>query len=56
MSSRVEGAHSKFKKYLQVSIGDIRGVESKIYLVMDDKFHEIKAQLPSEKIRIAHKF
>lgn len=56
VTSRVEGAHSKLKRYLQVSTGDLRGVKDKICLVIDNEFHEIKARLSSEKIRIAHKF
>lgn len=56
VTSRVEGAHSKLKRYLQVSTGDLRGVKDKICLVIDNEFQEIKAQLASEKIRVPHKF
>lgn len=56
VTSRVEGAHSKLKKYLQVSTGDLRGVKDKICLAIDNEFQEIKTQLSHKKIRIPHKF
>lgn len=53
-SSRAEGAHSKLKKYLQVSTGDLHEVKNKICLAIENEFNEIKTQLLSERIRIAH--
>ncbi|XP_063950653.1 protein FAR1-RELATED SEQUENCE 4-like [Daucus carota subsp. sativus] len=56
VTSRVGGAHSKLKRYLQVSTGDLRGVKDKLCLLIDNEFQEIKAQLSDEKIRVPHKF
>ena len=56
VTSRVEGAHSKLKIYLQVSTGYLRGVKDKICLVIKNKFQKIKTQLSHKKIRIPHKF
>lgn len=53
-SSRVEGAHAKIKKYLQVSTGDFRQVKDKICLAIANEFQEIKTQLSSEKINVPH--
>ncbi|KAL3517008.1 hypothetical protein ACH5RR_023910 [Cinchona calisaya] len=36
-TSRVEGAHSKLKKYLMVSSGDIRTLEKQFQMMKDDK-------------------
>ncbi|XP_074293185.1 protein FAR-RED IMPAIRED RESPONSE 1-like [Silene latifolia] len=54
-SSRVEGAHAKLKKYLQVSNGNLHRVKNKICLAIENEFHEIKTLLESEKIRVRHK-
>ncbi|KAL7252612.1 hypothetical protein ACSBR1_007225 [Camellia fascicularis] len=55
VSSRVEGAHGKLKKYLQVSTGDLHRVKNKICLAIENEYKEIKAQLSSERIQIPHK-
>ena len=54
VTSRAEGAHALLKKYLQVSIGDLCEVKNKICLAIENQFHEIKAQLYSEQIRVPH--
>lgn len=56
VTSRVEGAHSKLKRYIQVSTGDLRGVKDKLRLLIDNEFQEIKTQLSAQKIRVPHKF
>lgn len=48
-SSRVEGAHSKLKKYLQVSTENFGYVNNKICLTIDNEFQVIKTQVESEK-------
>jgi hypothetical protein len=42
LSSRAESAQVKLKKYLQVSIGDLYEVQSKICLTIQNEFNEIK--------------
>ncbi len=54
VTSRAEGAHALLKKYLQVSTGDLCEVKNKICLAIENQFHEIKAQLLSEQIRVPH--
>ncbi|KAG5551462.1 hypothetical protein RHGRI_009772 [Rhododendron griersonianum] len=54
-SSRAEGAHSKLKKYLLVSTGDLQEVKNKICLAIENEFNEIKTQLLSERIRVPHR-
>lgn len=55
VTSRGEGAHSQLKRYLQVSTGGLGEVKERICLAIENQFHEIKAQLYSEKIRLPHK-
>lgn len=54
VSSRVEGAHSKLKKYMQVPTSDLQEVKNKICLAIENEFNEIKTQLLSERIWIVH--
>ncbi|KAF7140308.1 hypothetical protein RHSIM_Rhsim06G0070800 [Rhododendron simsii] len=54
-SSRAEGAHSKLKKYLLVSTGNLQEVKNKICLAIENEFNEIKTQLLSERIRVPHR-
>lgn len=49
-----EGAHAKFKQYLQVSTGDFQKVKEQMCLTIENDFQEIKSRLSSEKIRTLH--
>ncbi|KAJ3705596.1 hypothetical protein LUZ61_009301 [Rhynchospora tenuis] len=53
-SSRAEGAHSKLKKYLEVSTGNLQIVKKKICLAIDNEFNEITVQLAREKAQVPH--
>ncbi|XP_077221058.1 PKS-NRPS hybrid synthetase cheA-like [Tasmannia lanceolata] len=51
-TSRVEGAHSMLKIYLQLSTGDFYLVKTKICLAIENQFEEIKTKLSAEKIKV----
>jgi hypothetical protein len=53
-TSRVEGAHSILKSYLQVSTGDLKAVYDKITLLLKKRFAEFEAAVDSNKMRIPH--
>ncbi|XP_077225508.1 uncharacterized protein LOC143858685 [Tasmannia lanceolata] len=55
VSSRVEGAHSQIKKFLQLSTGDFYLVKRKLCLAIENQFQEIKTQLSAEKIKVPYK-
>ena len=53
-TSRVEGAHSMLKSYLQVSTGDLRVVYDKISLLLISRFNEFEAAVNHNKLHIPH--
>ncbi|XP_078152321.1 uncharacterized protein LOC144547523 [Carex rostrata] len=53
-SSRAESAHVKLKKYLQVSTGNLYEVRSKMCLIIENEFNEIKTKLSREKMNLLH--
>ncbi|XP_077252639.1 PKS-NRPS hybrid synthetase cheA-like [Tasmannia lanceolata] len=55
VTSRVEGAHSQLKKYLQLSTSDFYLVKRKLCLAIENQFQEIKTQLSAEKIKVPYK-
>ena len=55
-TSRVEGAHSVIKRYLQVSTGNLHDVFSKLFLMLATHHHEHKAALSMAKNRIPQSF
>jgi hypothetical protein len=54
VSSRVEGAHSTLKSYLQVLTGDLKTVYDKISLLLISRFTEFDAAIDHNKLRIPH--
>jgi MULE transposase domain len=54
VTSRVEGAHSQLKSYLNVSTGDLLDVKQKILLVVKKQHLEISASIENDKIRVNH--
>ncbi|KAL6547501.1 hypothetical protein OROMI_023222 [Orobanche minor] len=53
-TSRAEGAHSKLKKYLMVSTGDILVVKEKVCLLLENDLRELKVRIANERIQIPH--
>jgi hypothetical protein len=54
VTSRVEGAHSVLKSYLQVSTGDLHGVYEKIMLLLKNQHSEFDAAIEQNRIRTPH--
>lgn len=53
-TSRVEGAHSTLKRYLQVSTGNLTGVLDRIQLMLENKLAEHEAGLEMAQQRVPH--
>jgi hypothetical protein len=53
-TSRVEGAHSVLKKYLQVSTGDLKTVHEKISLLLSDRHAKYIDKVFYDKTTIQH--
>jgi hypothetical protein len=54
VTSRVEGAHSVLKSYLQVSTGDLHSVYEKIMLLLKNQHAEFDAAIEQNRTRTPH--
>nr|XP_043620091.1 PKS-NRPS hybrid synthetase cheA-like [Erigeron canadensis] len=50
-TARVEGAHAKLKKYLQVSIGGFKEVKDKICLAVEHNLTRLRCNLPVKELK-----
>jgi len=53
-TSRVEGAHSTLKGYLENSLGDLKSVKERIYLAIKAQLQQLSAQIADEKLKVPH--
>ncbi|XP_077246723.1 PKS-NRPS hybrid synthetase cheA-like isoform X2 [Tasmannia lanceolata] len=56
VTSNVQGAHSKLKKYVRLSTSDLNLVKNKICLAIENQLQKIQTQLSAEKTQVPHKF
>ncbi|CAG8653325.1 30988_t:CDS:1, partial [Gigaspora margarita] len=55
-TSRVEGAHTILKRYLQISVDDLHSVYKKILLLLENQHNKIKELVEKSKTCVPHTY